>query len=266
MQMNDKLSSAMNSLLKVLEEGNLEIVARAVFKSNLNRPSDKWSLSNRIIMLVSGTCDARGFQQWHSANRYVRSGSKALYILGPSTRKIKDDNGEEVVRVTGFHTIPVFRLEDTDGEELEKDDFKLEIPARFGPIIAELGLDIKAIPFTGNCYGWYSPGMIRLATPEIKTFLHELCHAVDDKLHGIKGGQHKDQEIVAEFGAAVLARLLGYEIPLGNTKHYLECYGSLREVAQFFSRIEKILGFIYERAAVEGPQMESQETRATAAA
>lgn len=257
--MNPKLSDTMASLLRVLEEGDLEVVTRAVFISKVNRPSDKWSLSNRIIMVASGTCDARGYRQWNAANRYVKKGSKAVYILGPMTKKVKDENGEEVFKVFGFRSIPVFRLEDTDGEPLEEDDFKLEIPANFDGIIKELKLDVAAAPFDGSCYGWYSSSgllgeqrKIRLATPEIKTFLHELCHAVDDVVIGrLKPGQRKDQEIVAEFGAAVLGRLLGYDIPLGNTKRYIEGYGTLKEVVQFFGRLEKILAFIYERVAVE---------------
>lgn len=257
--MNPKLTETMESLLKVLEEGNLEIVTRAVFRSALNRPSDKWSISNRVIMMFSGTYDARGYRQWNAANRYVKKGSKAVYILGPMTKKVKDENGEEVFKVFGFRTIPVFRLEDTEGEPLEEDNFQVEIPVQFNSIIRELKLDIGAVPFDGSCYGWYCSGgllgqdrQIRLATPEIKTFLHELCHAVDDIVIGkLKPGQRKDQEMIAEFGAATLAHLLGYEIPLGNTKRYLESYGSLKDVIRFFDRLEKILLFIYDRVAVE---------------
>jgi hypothetical protein len=246
----------MESLVKVLEEGNLEVVARAVFRSKLNRPCDKWSLSNRILMLINETDDARGYRQWNAVNRYVKKGSKAIYILGPMTKKFKDEKtGEEVVKVYGFHTIPVFRLEDTEGEPLEEDDFQLEIPVCFDRIIKELNIDVAPTAFDGSCYGWYcSSGLlgqdrkIRLATPEIKTFLHELCHAVDDVVIGkLKPGQRKDQELIAEFGAAVLARLLGYDIPLGNAKRYIESYGTVREVVQFFGRLEKIISYIYER-------------------
>lgn len=244
---NEKVTAAMETLVSILEKGDLETVTRAVFLSKTQKPCAKWSFNNQLIMLCSGTEDARGFRQWKQAGRYVKGGSKAFYILGPMTKKFKDDAGEDQFKVTGFKSIPVFRKEDTDGEPLEEDSFQLEIPSRFDGIISELGLQIGAVPFDGHCYGWYTPGAIKLATPEIKTFLHELTHAVDDKLHGLKGGQHADQELVAEFGAAVLGKLLGYEIPLGNTRAYIECYGTVKEIGGFFSRLEKIISFVLER-------------------
>jgi len=250
MTQNEKVKAAMSSMLKILEEGDLQTVARAVFRSELHRPSDTWSMMNRLIMFINGTSDARGYNQWQQIGRQVVKGSKAFYIMAPNTRKIKDEKTEdETIIVTGFRAIPVFAVEDTDGEPLPEDDFKLEIPARFDNIIDELNLDVAPVAFGGTRYGWYSPGIIRLATPEIKTFLHELCHAVDDKITGLKLGQHQDQEQVAEFGAAVIAQLLGYEIQLGNSKRYLESYGSLKDVAKFFNRIEQVVSFVIERTA-----------------
>lgn len=248
--MDERLGAAMNSLLGVLQNGDFETVARAVFISHSKKPSAKWSLGNRIIMLLNDTEDARGFQQWKKASRHVRRGAKAFYIFGPVLKKYTDEDGEEVKKLVGFKTIPVFRYEDTEGEPLEGDDFDLEIPAKFDGIIKELGLSVEPVGFTGRGYGYYSSmrNHIRLATPEIEVFLHELCHAVDDKVHGgLKGGQHADQETVAEFGAAVLARLFGYEIPLGNTQRYLEHYGTLGTVAKFFKRIENVVSFVQER-------------------
>ena len=87
---------------------------------------------------------------------------------------------------------------------------------------------------------------IRLASPEIEIFLHELSHAVDDRLNGLKPGQKKDQEVIAEFSAAVIGYLMGYKIPLGNVKEYIENY-SFKELLNSLSRIEKLVTFVIER-------------------
>ena len=77
-------------------------------------------------------------------------------------------------------------------------------------------------------------------------FLHELSHAVDDKLNGLKPGQRNDQEVTAEFSAAVIGYLMGYKVPLGNVREYIEGY-SFKEFLNSLSRIEKIVSYVIER-------------------
>ncbi|WAH39332.1 hypothetical protein [Alicyclobacillus dauci] len=48
-----------------------------------NRPCDAWCLANQIIMIVSGTEDACGFNQWQEVGRRVKKGAKAICIFGP---------------------------------------------------------------------------------------------------------------------------------------------------------------------------------------
>jgi len=68
---------------------------------------------------------------------------------------------------------------------------------------------------------------IALATPEEKTFFHELAHAGHDKiLKGLKKGQDPFQEIVAELSAQALCHLVGRQADdsLGNSYRYIESY------------------------------------------
>jgi hypothetical protein len=69
---------------------------------------------------------------------------------------------------------------------------------------------------------------------------------VDDRLNGLKAGQHKDQEITAEFSAAIIGYLMGYKMPLGNIKEYIESY-SFKELMNCLGRIEKNVNFVTER-------------------
>jgi hypothetical protein len=255
MPSSDRIKEAMETLLKIFQEDNLDKVARAVFRGG-DVPADKWSFLNRVLMYLNDTEDARGFRQWQPVGRYVKKGSKAFYIIGPVTRKItaeKNLESGETVReekqiLAGFKAIPVFRFEDTEGEPIIREDFKINIPYEFNSIIQELGLKVQPVRFCGSAYGSYNllNKEIRLASPEIEVFLHELSHAVDDRLTCLRPGQRRDQEVTAEFSAAVIAHLMGYNIPLGNVREYIEHY-SFRELMGCLARIEKIVSYVIER-------------------
>ncbi|MDO8726624.1 MAG: hypothetical protein Q7J35_11205 [Candidatus Methanoperedens sp.] len=244
------VKEAMDTLLKMFDDRNLEKVAHAVFKGGVI-PSDKWSFLNRIIMYLNDTEDARGFNQWKQEGRYIKKGSKAFYILAPMFRKVIDEKTIEDKQIlAGFRGIPVFRFEDTEGAPVIK-DYKIDIPYQFDGIIQELGLRIDAVRFNGAVYGSYNPGRkeIRLASPDIEIFLHELSHAVDDRLNGLKAGQRNDQEVTAEFSGAVIGHLMGYKVPLGNVKEYIEHY-SFKELMGCLGRIEKVVSYVIDRTKV----------------
>jgi hypothetical protein len=255
MPSQDHVKDAMQTLLKIFEDGNLEKVARAVFKGG-DIPADKWSFLNRLLMYYNDTDDARGFNQWKQAGRYIKKGSHAFYILAPMFKKITEEKtleSGEIVReekqiLAGFRAVPVFRFEDTEGAPIISEGLRLEIPFEFNTIIQELGLKVDAVRYSGMAYGSYNLNnkAIKLASPEIDIFLHELAHAVDHKLNGLKPGQHKDQEVTAEFSGAVIGHLMGYKVPLGNVKEYIENY-NYKELLNCLGRIEKIVRFVIER-------------------
>ena len=276
----NRIREAMETVLKAFEN-NPEKVALAVFKGS-GKPSDAWSFFNRLIMFMHDTADARGFRQWKQVGRHVKKGAKAFYILAPIRKKVPvkvrreveriNENGEtEIVEVeetilveklVGFKPIPVFRYEDTEGKPLPEENFSIEIPYEFNGIIRELGLKVETTAFR-NYYGTYNlkTKVIKLASPELIVFLHELAHAVDDHLHSIQGGQIPLQEVVAEFSAAVIAYLMGYSIPLGNVREYIEHYGFI-ELFKAFARVERIVSFVVERTAVKHPQARLPSERA----
>lgn len=101
-------------------------------KPGHKKPSDSWSLGNKILMFLNGTDDARGFKQWQNVGRSVKKGAKAFYILAPAKRKITrkvtdEDTGEEKEEeraiITGFRDVPVFRCEDTEGDPIPKPEY-----------------------------------------------------------------------------------------------------------------------------------------------
>jgi hypothetical protein len=96
-------------------------------------------------------------------------------------------------------------------------------------------VEVKAGWFTGYAYGscQVDGSAITLNTDSAKVFFHELAHAAHAKVTDgkLKGGQHAYQEIVAEFTAEVLRRIVNPDDQdtSGNSyqyiKHYAEAEG-----------------------------------------
>jgi hypothetical protein len=227
--MNEKVKQTIDAVLERFKSGDIpEVVSYAMFPLP-DLPSSKWSLLNRTIMFISGTCDARGFKQWQQAGRYVKKGSKALYILVPFFKKVEDE-GDKVSVVTGFGCKAVFRVEDTDGDSLEYQNLELgDIPLL--ERAEEWNISIKAIPGNYQYAGYYATGRkeICLATQDECVFFHELAHAGHEKVLGsLKSGQDPLQEIVAQLVAQCLCMMVGKSADryLGTSYRYIEQYAA----------------------------------------
>jgi len=267
--MNKNIQQVLDSILEAFETGNIpEAVAIASFPIP-DVPSAQWSFRNRTIQFISGTADARGFNQWRSAKRHVKKGSKALYILVPCFKKEVDENtGEEESRLSFFKAMPVFRVEDTEGEPLDYQNIELpELPLL--ERAKELGVNVKAVPGNYRYYGFYSPDRkeIAMATPSEKTFFHELSHAADHIIKGkMKPGQDPFQEITAELCAQALARIVGKSIEdtTGNTYRYIKGYAEKINMSphkaclKVLSDTEKVLNLILH-GKQEGITIEKKE-------
>src|SRR5271155_4427502 len=101
-----------------------DLCAKALISAS-EKPSSKWSLGNQLLMLLAGTSDARGFRQWNEVGRWVARDKKAIWILGPVRKKVRQEPLEGVDRtveikevLVGFKAIPVFRYEDTCGQDI----------------------------------------------------------------------------------------------------------------------------------------------------
>ncbi len=252
--MNDKVKQTLKSILDKFKSGDIpEAVAVSMFPIP-DIPSSKWSLLNRTLVFLSGTQDARGYRQWQHANRFVKKGSKAIYILVPFIKKSDDGNGDESQVLLGFGCRPVFRVEDTDGEPLDYE--QVELPQL--PLIEraqDWGISVKTIPGNYRYHGYYSSGAIEiaLATPEEKTFFHELSHAAHEKIKvSIKAGQDPLQEIIAELSAQALCRMVRKQLAdtTGNSYCYIEKYGDKLKMNPYtaclkvMSETEKVLNLI----------------------
>jgi hypothetical protein len=256
--MNEKVKQALQSIVKSFESGDIpEIIAYSTFPIP-KIPAAKWSLLNRMLMFIAGTSDARGFRQWQEVRRHVKKGAKAFTILAP--RFIKkhpenDDENEDKTLLAGFLAVPVFRVEDTEGEPLDYQ--QIELPKL--PLIEvarRWGISVKAIPgnyFYAGCFS-QERKEIALATKDESIFFHELAHAAHQRVLGeLQKGQDWRQEIVAELSAAVLCKIVGKTSKfLGNSYRYIERYASQANLTPWqgcirvMGEVERVLNLILE--------------------
>lgn len=261
----ERADAALRQVLDLFESDQLpgRIAETVIVRATGEQPCAGWSLGNQLLCLLNGTTDARGFRQWKEVGRSVKKGAKAFSILGPVKRKFRDADpatGEETERVVvvGFKAIPVFRLEDTEGEPIETADYA---PSAFPPLfeVAQAwGLNVVWGPYAGRFRGYYLPqsGRIGLATHDDVTFLHELGHAAHDRVVRARGGalkvrQDPRQEIVAELTAAVLCRLHGLDGYLPGCAEYVAHYGNGnpgRAAMQVLGDVQQVLALILATA------------------
>ncbi len=256
-------------------------VAHAVFPA-LDVPCSAWSLGNRVLMVMAGTGDARGYRQWEEVGRFVKKGCHAFRILVPRFGKkaaADSPTGEDEVFISGFLTAPVFRVEDTDGEPLEYQS--LQVPDfPLYEVAHDLGLSVKAVPGNDKCYGYFRPstGEIALASEDEIVFFHELAHAVHYRVCpdvAAGEGQRVRKEIVAELSAAALCVLVGRDGSkfLGNSYHYIASYAAKSKKSpvaacfQVLADVDKVLRFLCGccAPAVDSPSVSAASPMAPAA-
>lgn len=247
-------------VLAMFESGELpEMVAQTVIARAAGAPIGRWSVLNQLLAIRAGTTDARGFKQWLEVGRHVRKGSRAFRILGPVLRKVENEDGELEQRCMGFTPIPVFRVQDTDGDELEQNLRPPELPPLFD-VAERLGVTVGYMPAheAAGFRGYYMPGTreIALVTHDVRTFFHELAHAGHDYVLGgkIDEADPAAAEIIAETVAATLCRLYGFDGFLYHGAAYVERFAggenAGRAAAKVIADVQKVLYLLLD--PVEG--------------
>lgn len=266
MKIHGKAQAQIEKLVEQFQSGDIfETVQKSVIISD-DIPSAKWTILNRIMaMSQCGDSDCRGFRQWESVGRYVKKGEHCAYILRPiyvpkkKDQKNEDEEEEEnsTMKLIGFSSVPVFGVSQTEGKPLEYGitDSK-ELPALM-EVAQRLGIPVDYdIFFINQTMGTYFPesDKIKLCTTEESTFLHELSHAVHQRVCGkLKNGQHPSQEIIAEFSGCILARMYGKKtVNENNSYFYIKRYADKigkdvpEAILTFLTDIVKVIDFIID--------------------
>lgn len=206
----------------------------------------RYSLSN--LFLIWGQCPlftlVAGYRQWKKVGRYVKKGSKAIWILAPMVsskhvlkRIVSDQKEEEETEekdeqvkkyISGFFPVHVFDYSQTDGDEL---DIGNTMVKGTNGLTLETVSDVFDIPVEvkqGVADGWTDGKKIVInrrknKSQEVACYLHEVAHIL---LGHLKEGERIDRD-VAELQAESVSYIVGQCIGIENegSKFYLGRWG-----------------------------------------
>lgn len=253
MKITEKAQEMLEVIVSRFESGDLSPV-QDVIKIRRNAkdqgvPMNRWSFLNQLgVYLTKGTTDARGYNQWKKVGRKVKKGSKATYILAPVfIKKTEERNGEEVEYqiLVGFKAVPVFAIEDTEGDELPTFDYEPKEPPALVEVAQALGIPVKYTASDRPALGCYRPGtdQIELYSQDEEVWFHELGHAIHKRI-GFK--DYNFDEVVAELTSTVLSMVYAGKDITGNAWKYIKAYSDnpIDAVRLAMKDVEKVLDFI----------------------
>ena len=206
-----------------------------------------YSAANTLLILLQKpeAKQVAGFQTWKKLGRKVKKGEKGIAILAPLVKKVKTEDESELETaeeqyISGFRTVYVFDVRQTEGDELpelarEMEGNSLEAAALVDKLylIAD-NLGLRVITYTEGhrgAMGYFNPvkqeiGLKHSSQDQMaKTLLHELAHVLTKN----PDYTYQQGEIIAEGTAFVVATYFGLD-----TSNY-----SFEYVAGWSSRQER---------------------------
>jgi len=256
MNLTPKAQAALDTVVAKFRSGDLSPVVQI---ARIHRdpaddcPMAHWSFGNIILAYVqTGSLDCRGYNQWTQVGRHVTKGAAAAFILAPQTvhkkqdgKPMLDDDGQPVT-FTYYKPIPVHPDTNTEGDPLPKFDYTPDELPPLADLAAKMGIDVQWTPLPPDRLGSASADgkSIKVGTHDVKTWFHELAHAIHAHIEGgLKGGQRVDQETVAEFTATVLMWMYGYGDRTGNAWQYISHYSKdpITAIAQALGTVSQVL-------------------------
>jgi hypothetical protein len=294
--MADTTDTKVQNALEVLENGIQSFQSSSDWQEMLVRMArrgkysvGRFSFMNQIICAYvrENPVDfAATYKAWSRIGRFPRKGSKSFSVLRPlmSRFPLKDGNGVPAVRsdgkpqfgqkLVGFSAMPVFSLEDTDGEDVDLSGPKLpdvtgdECFAQSVEILREvaLGLEngeiVKSFEIrernTDSTFsddhpkalGWYNrrtKGVVVITegsrASQFMVAAHEVAHAL---LHGSEDHHETSKkELEAQSVAFVVCTALGLDTNAFSMTYISTWCGShksketIKEIQMSGSRIYK---------------------------
>ncbi|MFC1697105.1 ArdC-like ssDNA-binding domain-containing protein [Nanoarchaeota archaeon] len=236
--MNNTLIKEIETNLKQLASETDNVKKSEFFKNYLETISKFWKYSYHNQLLIHykmpTATKVAGFRKWQELNRNVKKGSKAIKILAPCIKKIKDIDPRTMKEVekaiTLFFPVNVFDISQTEGEPLPEieitikgDNYKdfLEILVNFCKE-KQIKVDFKNLGING-LYGYSKGGQIAITNTEsintqVNTIIHEIAHEL---LHGDSKLSKQQKEIQAEGTAYVVMKHFNIE---NKSFNYLALY------------------------------------------
>lgn len=238
MNPSNKLIKEIEANLKALASETDDFKKSEFFKNYLETMSKFWQYSyhNQLLIYFQKPEATRvaGFKRWQELNRKVLKGQRAIKILAPFTKKVKEINPETLEEaereITLFFPVSVFDISQTDGEQLPEISLSIIGDSYKGFLQAlisfceqnRIKVDFKSLGING-VYGYSKGGEIAVSNSEsintqVNTMVHEIAHEL---LHNESQISKQQKEIQAEGTAYVVTKHFGLE---NKSFNYLALY------------------------------------------
>lgn len=257
-----KIGAAIEELSASLEAGHSDQLK--TFLKVLGR-LHRYSFGNALLISLQKpeATNVAGFGTWKKLGRHVKKGERGIAIFAPlmkrnrngdNTNKPADSLGNEddnettepTTRPTGFQTVHVFDVSQTDGEPLPdlpeiRGDPGLLL-CRLRSSIEDCGIKLCEEQISGGALGESSGGKITIRpglseAEEFRILAHEYGHEI---LH--KGDRRKEttktiRETEAEAVAFAVCHAAGFEMSTSSSD-YIQLYdGSSKTLAESLAHI-----------------------------
>jgi antirestriction protein ArdC len=177
----------------------------------------QYSINNTILawMQYPQVSMLAGYKKWQSLGRFVRKGERAIKVLAPLAKKIRDkETDEEIYVVTGFKYVNVFDVNQTDGKNLSFGHEKMvKGNISFNEIrkISPLPVIVK---YDGTSNGNVTPERILIAPKDnsaamVACLIHEIAHYKHGHLDSDLDKEVKETE--AECTSFIVCSYLGLD-------------------------------------------------------
>jgi len=124
-ELKDKITAHIGDLARLTDSARLSEAMvdylEMTAKFHQYSPFNVW-----LIMLHKPEATyVAGYNKWRQMDRWVRKGERGIPILAPIFTTVINEDGKEEKELTGFLTVYVFDISQTDGEPLpEQPDWK----------------------------------------------------------------------------------------------------------------------------------------------
>lgn len=190
-----------NRAAELLAENVTKLMNCDMFKEALRFKSRfyRYSFNNSLLIYLQcpNAAYVAGYKAWQQLGRQVRKGERGIAILAPIVKKL-EENGQEEKRLVGFKSASVFDVQQTDGESVPEMPRPERLTgdceaiqstlARLETYANDRGFPVRREALQGNALGKFSLTSKTITLrdeleplQELKTFVHELAHAL---MHG----------------------------------------------------------------------------------
>lgn len=212
------------------------------FVKKWNNGFHSYSMCNTLLAIVQRPDFTllSGYNDWKRRGRQVKKSERAIRILAPMVKKIKDENEDETLIIRGFRPVSVFDVSQTEGEELEEVGCPDLVSGNF-----EFETIVKACPVPilirhlGLTNGQTDGNTIKI-TPKkneaamVNSALHEWSHVALGHCESsgtlFESEDRSAKEIEAESANFIISSVLGLEN--NKSRLYIGNWGGNKEELQ----------------------------------